>query len=119
MLPGRSLNNVKVNKWLARDNRVRHVAAQLDRGPGTTYSNAAAEAELRWVKGQWAGRASCYRNEARSSLLLQLMTLHRRGDANVKERSRIIRATTGRAGGRPHGTLRGICDPAGAPSLRA
>ena len=115
----RALNNVTVNKWLARDNRVRHVAAQLDRGPGTTHSNAAAEAELRWVKGQWAGRASCYRNEARTNLLLQLMTLHRRGDVNVKEWSRIIRATTGRAGGRPHGTLRGICDPVGAPSLRA
>lgn len=63
----RALNNVKVNKWLARDNRVRHVAAQLDRGPGTTHFNAAAEAELRWLKGQWAGRASCYRNEARTT----------------------------------------------------
>lgn len=116
----RALGSVKVNKWLARDNRIRHVAEQLARGNGAAQSNAAAEAELRWLRGQWAGRASCYRNATRTNNLLRLMTLHRRGADDPRVWSQVIREALARSHGHTQRPVRSICDPAGAkPSLRA
>lgn len=115
----RALSNVKVDRWLARDNRITHVARQLEGGDGLVHSNAAAEAEIRWIRGQWAGRAASYRNAVRTNNLLKLMALHRRGSDDVRDWSLIIRKALAGNDGHAPVTVRSICDRAGTkPSLR-
>jgi hypothetical protein len=46
---------------------------------GEAQSNAAAEAEHRWIIGQWSGRHASYRLTKRTNRLLKLRVLHRRG----------------------------------------
>lgn len=113
-----NLNEPTLNTWLQFNNRAQQVGIQLNMDRGYPQSNSAAEAELRWLKGQWAGRQASYRNEARTNLLLKLVTLHRRGTDDVREWSRIIRSVTGSHGGTSPTRLRIICDTYGAPSLR-
>lgn len=115
----RALRSIKVDKWLAKHNRVTHVHRQLQDEDGLVHSNAAAEAELRWIRGQWAGRAASYRNAYRTNNLLKLMALHRRGADNARDWALIIRKALAGNDGHAAITVRSACDTAGVkPSLR-
>lgn len=118
----RGLGDRTATRWLNRLNRVKHVRDQLTHtAPGEAHSNAAAEAELRWLAGQWAGRHGSYRNAGRTNRLLALMTLARRGSYNRTKWAEIIGAALENRGGRPLNHLRSICDPysqGAKPSLR-
>lgn len=119
----RALNNAGINKWLQRKNRDTHIYNQLlTAAPGEAHSNAAAEAELRWITGQWSGRHASYRNAQRTNRLLKLMVLHRRGDDDVKVWTEILHAQCNARGGRPATLVRSVRDRYGQgvrPSLRA
>lgn len=118
----RGLGDPSATRWLNRLNRVQHVHDQLTHARrGEAHSNAAAEAELRWLGGQWAGRHGSYRNAGRTNRLLALMTLSRRGSYNRTRWAEIISTALEKRGGRPLTHLRSICDPysqGAKPSLR-
>ena len=118
----RALNDRTADRWLRRGNRINHICDQLAHtAPGEAHSNAAAEAELRWLGGQWAGRHGSYRNAGRTNRLLALMTLARRGSYDRIRWAEIIANALDQRGGRPTQQLRSICDPysrGAKPSLR-
>ena len=96
-----------------------YVLDQLAFGPpGQANSNAAAEAELRWIAGQWSGRQGSYRNQERTNRLLKLMTLTRRGGATPSKWMDTISKALKSSGGRPTQKLRTVCEPLGHPGLR-
>ncbi len=116
LLPGQPSSFLR---WLNRGMRAEYVLDQLAFGPpGQANSNAAAEAELRWIAGQWSGRQGSYRNQERTNRLLKLMTLTRRGGATPSKWMDTISESLNSSGGRPTQKLRSVCEPLGHPGLR-
>src|SRR5665213_1413174 len=96
----RADGGVRVDRWLRRLNRETRVAQQLAATPaGAPRSNRAAEAQLFWLRGRWAGRSGSYRNAERTNRLLQLYVLHRRGVDDPRQYSLVIRRHLGHSNG--------------------
>lgn len=108
----------KPNKWMRRMNGRDVIREQLKRRRphNEPVSNSSAEALVRGIKSDFAGRP--FTNKARTNRLLKLITLRRRGAAeNVAHWAATLRDAAEDNAGRTSGNQRDCCDPSGSPTL--
>ena len=116
LLPGEPTSFIR---WMNREMRAEYVLDQPAFGPpGQANCSAVAEAELRWIAGQWSGRQGSYRNPELTSCPLKLMTLTRQGGAIPSNWMDTISEALNSSRERPAQKLRTVCEPRGTPGLR-
>jgi len=106
-----------VREWIGREDKA--IAAQVARRHELPahYSVSAVERTITRLKEMLEARRFCFRNAARTNLLVGLMRLELNGQANERDYAEIIRDHLQARGGQP-GRQLAITDTRGIYSLR-